>query len=297
LITFGTANTGGTTTYSWTNSAPSIGLSASGSGATIPSFTATNTGLTQVVASIVVTPTFTNGGVSCVGPAKTFTITVNPDAVLPVASLKPISCTDNTFSIEISPVVSTTTYTIYQLDNNQVVKAPPHANPLIVSGLHLSQGYRIIATTAAGCKSAPADCGDFTNFDPNAVPAAPVAPENTPVVVESTKAATEPTTVSQVAPVETVKIALASGRSTVTATPNPFSERIRFSIISQVSGQGSLELYTMMGQKVKTVYQGYFEKSVLRTFEYQVPVTERGNLVYLFSIGNQKTSGKLIGIK
>ncbi len=31
-------------------------------------------------ATITVTPTFTNGGVSCTGPAQTFTITVNPSA-------------------------------------------------------------------------------------------------------------------------------------------------------------------------------------------------------------------------
>ena len=76
-VTFGTVNTGGTTTYAWTNNATSIGLAASGTG-NIASFTTVNTGTSPVVATIVVTPTFTNGGVSCTGPAKTFTITVNP---------------------------------------------------------------------------------------------------------------------------------------------------------------------------------------------------------------------------
>jgi len=76
-VTFGTTNTGGTTTYAWTNNTPGIGLLASGSG-NIASFTAVNTGTTPVVATIVVTPTFTNGSVGCAGPTKTFTITVNP---------------------------------------------------------------------------------------------------------------------------------------------------------------------------------------------------------------------------
>ncbi|WP_418263734.1 immunoglobulin domain-containing protein [Flavobacterium faecale] len=79
LVTFGTNNTGGTTTYSWTNSNTSIGLAASGS-ADISSFTATNSGTTPVTAIIVVTPTFNNGSVTCTGPTKTFTITVNPTA-------------------------------------------------------------------------------------------------------------------------------------------------------------------------------------------------------------------------
>jgi len=61
------------TTFAWTNSAPSIGLAASGTG-NIPSFTATNTGTSPVVATITVTPT-ANG---CTGTVLTFTITVNP---------------------------------------------------------------------------------------------------------------------------------------------------------------------------------------------------------------------------
>jgi subtilisin-like proprotein convertase family protein/uncharacterized protein YjdB len=73
-----TSNTGGTTTYSWTNSATSIGLAASGVTSTIPAFTATNTGATAVTATITVTPTFTAGGLGCPGPAGSYSITVNP---------------------------------------------------------------------------------------------------------------------------------------------------------------------------------------------------------------------------
>ena len=58
---------------------PSIGLAGTGNG-DILSFTANNTGLAPVVATIVVTPHFENGGTTCDGPAKTFTITVNPTA-------------------------------------------------------------------------------------------------------------------------------------------------------------------------------------------------------------------------
>ncbi len=76
-ITFTTINTGGVTTYAWTNNTTSIGLAASGNG-NIPSFVAVNLGTAPVVATIIVTPTFTNAGRSCTGPTKTFTITVNP---------------------------------------------------------------------------------------------------------------------------------------------------------------------------------------------------------------------------
>ena len=76
-IIFTTSNTGGSTSYTWTNSQPSIGLPGTGTG-NIPGFTATNTGTSPVVATITVTPTFSSGGVDCIGTARTFTITVNP---------------------------------------------------------------------------------------------------------------------------------------------------------------------------------------------------------------------------
>jgi gliding motility-associated-like protein len=79
-VNFTTNNTGGTTTYTWTNDTTSIGLAASGTG-NIASFTATNTTTAPVTATITVTPTYTNAGVSCTGVSTTFTITVNPESV------------------------------------------------------------------------------------------------------------------------------------------------------------------------------------------------------------------------
>ncbi len=89
VITFGTPNTGGTVTYTWTNDQPTIGLAANGTG-DIPSFTAINAGTAPIVATIVVTPHFENGSVTCDGPTKTFTITVNPTAEVnqPVSQVK-----------------------------------------------------------------------------------------------------------------------------------------------------------------------------------------------------------------
>jgi hypothetical protein len=69
--------TGGTIVYNWTNDTPSIGLAASGTG-NIASFTAVNTTTAPVTATITVTPSYTSGGVTCTGTARTFTITVNP---------------------------------------------------------------------------------------------------------------------------------------------------------------------------------------------------------------------------
>jgi hypothetical protein len=79
-VVFSTVNTGGTTTYTWTNSNPAIGLAASsgGNATGIPAFTATNATTAPISGTITVTPTFTNGGTSCPGASTSFTITVNP---------------------------------------------------------------------------------------------------------------------------------------------------------------------------------------------------------------------------
>ncbi len=75
--------TGTGTGYEWTNSNPSIGLDASGTG-NIPSFTAINTGSIPVVATITVTPKYTFNGVTCTGLPTSFTFTVNPAPTLSV---------------------------------------------------------------------------------------------------------------------------------------------------------------------------------------------------------------------
>lgn len=62
--------------FNWTNSAPGIGLPASGTGNI--SFTSVNAGTTPIVATITVTPTL----FGCFGQPKTFTITVNPSPTL-----------------------------------------------------------------------------------------------------------------------------------------------------------------------------------------------------------------------
>lgn len=76
-------------TYSWTNNNTSIGLAASGTG-NIPSFITTNSSNLPVTATITVTPAYTNGGSSCQGTSKTFTITVNPT---PKITVQPVSKT------------------------------------------------------------------------------------------------------------------------------------------------------------------------------------------------------------
>jgi hypothetical protein len=64
---------------------------------------------------------------------------------------------------------------------------------------------------------------------------------------------------------------------------------------SYVSGHGSLEIYNTLGQKISTVYQGHIEAGRSLVREFTVPRTQRAALVYVFRVGNERVTGKLIG--
>jgi len=86
------------TIYSWTNSNPGIGLSAGGTG-NIPSFTALNSTISAISATITVTPV-SNG---CPGQPISYTITVNPLPVISSAIASPESqCNINDGTITIT---------------------------------------------------------------------------------------------------------------------------------------------------------------------------------------------------
>ena len=80
-VNFTTTITDGSMTYNWTssNTTTITGLTSPGTG-NIPATALTNTEATVQTTTITVTPTYTNGGVSCDGDPVTFTITVKPSA-------------------------------------------------------------------------------------------------------------------------------------------------------------------------------------------------------------------------
>jgi trimeric autotransporter adhesin len=92
-------------TYTWTNSNPSIGLTANGTG-DIPAFTATNSTNGILQTTITVTPTL-NG---CVGVASSFTISVVPTPIMdPVSAIA--QCDGSTVNdVVFSSVIPSTTF-------------------------------------------------------------------------------------------------------------------------------------------------------------------------------------------
>jgi hypothetical protein len=80
----------------------------------------------------------------------------------------------------------------------------------------------------------------------------------------------------------------------VQAYPNPFRDVVKFTIQSKVSGQAQLVIYNTLGQRVKTIYNGYLQANKSQVVEYRNPSPAQGNLFYILSIGGKQVTGKLL---
>src|SRR5690606_12977636 len=78
-IPLGSATTGGTISFTWTNDNTAIGLGAAGSDPGAISFTSTNSGATGPIAgNIVAVPVYTNGGTAGTSThAASFSVSIN----------------------------------------------------------------------------------------------------------------------------------------------------------------------------------------------------------------------------
>jgi hypothetical protein len=83
----------------------------------------------------------------------------------------------------------------------------------------------------------------------------------------------------------------------VHAYPNPFTNKVQFSIQSPVSGMASLDVYNIVGQKLHTVYNGYLFAGTKQVVDYNVPSSVKGALIYTLKVGNQHIDGKVLQVK
>ena len=80
----------------------------------------------------------------------------------------------------------------------------------------------------------------------------------------------------------------------VSAYPNPFNEVVKFTIQSKVSGKAQLEVYNMLGQKVKTVYSGFIQANKAQVVEFRAGAAAHQSLLYILKIGDNQVTGKLL---
>lgn len=85
---------------------------------------------------------------------------------------------------------------------------------------------------------------------------------------------------------------------TVSTYPNPFNNKINFVITSGITGNASLEIYNVAGQKVKSVFQGHVEAGQSRYVTVDFPsAAATSMLIYRLSVGHQQVTGKLLQVK
>jgi len=216
-----------------------------------------------------------NATPSCGSATSDVTITVDQNPAGPAVTYNAPACDEATFSVTINSVVAGTSYSIVDKNGNPIPGVSP-ASPHVASAADAANGFSFSNIPAGSGFQVTATVGNCTS---NATTCGVASLARTSQRVQRIDASIE------------------SQATSVIAAPNPFNDRIRFSLKSTVSGQGSLELYNMLGQKVKTVFQGQVEKGKVQTIEYSVPGSQRQNLIYVFRVGDQKASGKLIGLK
>lgn len=81
----------------------------------------------------------------------------------------------------------------------------------------------------------------------------------------------------------------------IKAIPNPFADRVRLAVTTERAGNGSIDVFNMQGQKIKTVYSGFVPAG---TSYYDLEVTGQssGQLIYILRVGSEKISGKLLRV-
>jgi hypothetical protein len=208
------------------------------------------------------------------------------------AIYNPPGCSDQSFSIDIPSSNASYNYTVTQPSSSSgynVTKAG-NGGMLNFAGLALGGGFLVTVSNpgVAGSCTGSTDCAGSTNS---------CASES----ITQSKVVTDKviSTINEPAipkPDEPYRIVLESPTK-VKAVPNPYTDKIRFNLVSGVSGMGILELYNMQGQKIGVVFEGFVQAGREFTKEYVVSGAARTNLVYIFRVGDQKISGKLINQK
>jgi hypothetical protein len=79
----------------------------------------------------------------------------------------------------------------------------------------------------------------------------------------------------------------------IKAFPNPFSDKVKFVVTASEAGNGSLEVFNLLGQKVKTVFRGYIQSGA-NAFEANLPTMKSAQLFYVLHVGDNKITGKLL---
>jgi hypothetical protein len=225
---------------------------------------ATTNPITVTTATAVTATRTVNGCAS--GNSNSITPAPGTTPSAPAVTYNPPACDATTFSVTVTNVVSGVTYTIKNKNGANISGVSPgnsvtaaNTNNITFSNIPAGSGYQVTASLGS-CSSTAASCGTSSTATIKVMNQTPVLNNDQP---------------------------------TVNAYPNPFNNRVKFAIVSPTSGDGSLEIYNIMGQKVKTIYQGHINAGN-QSFELTIPKKQQATLIYVFRVGDKKVTGKLL---
>jgi hypothetical protein len=237
----------------------------------IDSLSATNisnpTANPSLTTNYIVTKTNTLTGCS---DTDTVTVTVNTNAPTAptVCVVQPSLCGPTTGSVTIlSPLGADYEYSI---NNGTSWQAGTVFNDLAagsVTGIKVKKLSSGCISTAADCD--PSDCSSGARL--------------------ATTTSTQNLTLTN----SLKDLNVAEGQTTVKAFPNPFSDNVKFVVTASQGGNGSLEVFNLLGQKVKTVYRGLIQSGA-NTFQVSLPSMKSSQLIYVLRVGDKKVTGKLL---
>jgi len=84
---------------------------------------------------------------------------------------------------------------------------------------------------------------------------------------------------------------------TMSVFPNPYSDEIKFKIVSPQSGDGKLEIFDFIGRKLDVINISNVQKCIMKLFNYNTIKFHHMPIVYKFTIGNYIMAGRLIPSK
>jgi hypothetical protein len=208
--------------------------------------------------SHTLTYSYTDGN-SCSNSATT-DVVVNSSPSFTVCIVQPTLCSKGSLTINATGG-SGFTYTIDGRDFSNTTG--------VFSDLGAASVTTVQVKNSDGCASADVSCANLVSDC-----SAPSVSQRTMKSVPTTTVITEQST-------------------TVKAYPNPFNDKVKFVVNAGKSGNGTLEIYNVLGQKIKTVYHGYVPAGV-NNFDLNLSGQKNANLIYRFVLDNKVVTGKLI---
>ncbi len=141
-----------TIAYSWTVTGSGISLTNSG-GAQVPAYTTSNTGTTDLTATVTVTPKYTYKGKTCDGAPMSYVVTVKPSTANANAGADQVLCAQTITTLSATTVANTTG--AWSQAGTGASITSPNSNITTITGLIPGTQYKFV-WTQTGFASCPA---------------------------------------------------------------------------------------------------------------------------------------------